>query len=306
MADTRKSGKVAGKSPRLAQLKKPAAQRTPAAASHEVALDGPSQWSAATGTPVADMRAAAEVIRRATGERPNRLVLRADALEALRHNTEVRNYAAGVEPGPAGLQLLQVVLNVAEIEVNDKGGNTALLTCTPRQLQAGGSATALHSFKFTNVVAEHTGAQATARKPRQQAAAAPHARCNAPDGLEESGLQLKAVVQPVKMRTYSAIEWLRLLPAVEPMVSAMAAVIAAGREPSYEEALTCMVAQGDLTSLLVADAADLTAATVRALCPNDCELLLMTWWGANGRYLVRRAMNRVDVRRAELRPAEAA
>lgn len=306
MADTRKPGKVAGKSPRLALLKKPAAQRTPAAASHAQALDGPTQWSAATGTPVTDMRAAAAVIRRATGKRPNRLVLRADALEALRHNPEVCGYAADVGPGPAGLQLLQVVLNVAEIEVSDKGGNTALLTVAPRQQQAGGSATALHSFKFTNVVAEHTGAQATAPKPRQPAAAVPHAQGKTADTLEEDGLRLKAVAQPVKVRTYSAIEWLRLLPAVEPMVSTMAAAIAGGREPSYEEALASMVAQGDLTALLVADAADLTASTVRALCPNDCELLLMTWWGANGRYLVQRAANRVAVRRAELPRAEAA
>ncbi|MFZ2986628.1 MAG: hypothetical protein WA086_01405, partial [Ideonella sp.] len=47
---------------------------------HVLPLSSGSKWSAPTGTPVLDVRTAAEVIRRKTGRRPNKLVLPASVL----------------------------------------------------------------------------------------------------------------------------------------------------------------------------------------------------------------------------------
>lgn len=103
----------------------------------------------------------------------------------------------------------------------------------------------------------------------------------------------------VTVREYAHIEWLRLLPRAEPMVAAIAAVLATGREPTYEEALAVLAQHIDALAPLVMQAADLPEADFNALPPDDGELLLMTWWGCNGRFFVRRALNRVAVQRAE-------
>jgi hypothetical protein len=58
------------------------------AAGHVLALAGGTKWSAATGTPVTDIRAAADVIRKKIGKRPNHLTLSADALVAITMNEE--------------------------------------------------------------------------------------------------------------------------------------------------------------------------------------------------------------------------
>lgn len=43
------------------------------AAGHVLALAGGTKWSAPTGTPVTDIRAASDVIRKKIGKRPNKL-----------------------------------------------------------------------------------------------------------------------------------------------------------------------------------------------------------------------------------------
>lgn len=103
----------------------------------------------------------------------------------------------------------------------------------------------------------------------------------------------------VVVREYGHIEWLRLLPAAEPLIVAISAAISAGREPTYEEALAALVQNVDALAPLVMQAADLEPAVFDALNPDDGELLLMTWWGCNGRFFVQRALNRVAVARAE-------
>lgn len=299
MADARKPGKSAGTPPILSLLKKPAAQRTPGAAgaaTNECAMAGPTQWSAATGTPVTDVLAAAVVILRATGKRPNRLVVRADALTALCHNPEVCSYAAGTGPGPANLQLLRVVLNVAEIEVKEGGSNTALLVWAPRRQGKGGAA-AQHTFKFTNVVAEGAGAEGSVPKPRLLASDVPRSVNNASAADQEyvlDGGKLRVAV-----RGYSNVEWLRLLPRAEPLVSAIAALLGAGLTPTYEDMLNTVGPHIDAMAPLVAQAAGLAPTVFDSLQPDDGELLLMGWWAANGPFFVKRAMNRIAVRRAE-------
>ena len=59
------------------------------AAGHVLALAGATKWSADTGTPVTDLDAAKDVIRKKIGKRPNKLTLSADAYTALRNNKQV-------------------------------------------------------------------------------------------------------------------------------------------------------------------------------------------------------------------------
>ncbi|WP_230680909.1 major capsid protein [Paracidovorax cattleyae] len=139
------------------------------AAGHVLALAGGTKWSASTGTPVTDIRAAADVIRRKIGKRPNRLTLSADAFTALSTNAEVKGYLPTTNLGPATIEQLKTILNVADIVVGDAvwidetdagrdvWGNNAILAYVPT-IGAGGSADislAEPGFGFTNVLEGH-------------------------------------------------------------------------------------------------------------------------------------------------------
>ncbi|MCA0240167.1 MAG: hypothetical protein LCI02_04850 [Proteobacteria bacterium] len=107
------------------------------------------------------------------------------------------------------------------------------------------------------------------------------------------------------VREYAHVEWLRLLAPAEPLVASIAAALEQGRDPTYEEALACLAGNIDALAPLIAQACDLDLDDYAALPPDDGELVLMAWWGANGRFFVGRALNRVAVRRQE-RQARAA
>ena len=62
------------------------------ASGHVTALSGATKWSASTGTPVTDILAASDTIRKKIGKRPNKLTLSADAWTAIRVNAEVKTY----------------------------------------------------------------------------------------------------------------------------------------------------------------------------------------------------------------------
>ncbi|SDE63727.1 Phage major capsid protein E [Paracidovorax valerianellae] len=89
------------------------------ASGHVLALAGGTKWSSSTGTPVTDIRAAADVVRKKIGKRPNRLTLSADALSALSTNPEVKGYLPNSNLGPASIEQLKVILNVEQIIVGD-------------------------------------------------------------------------------------------------------------------------------------------------------------------------------------------
>ena len=142
--------------------------------SHVLALAAGTKWSASTGTPVRDIRAAADIIRKKIGKRPNKLTLSADAFRALSMNAEVKGYLPITVLGPATIEQLKTVLNVAEIVVGDAvwmdetdtgrdvWGNNAILAYVP-SIGAGGSADislAEPAFGFTNVIEGHPFAEA--------------------------------------------------------------------------------------------------------------------------------------------------
>lgn len=149
------------------------------AAGHVLALAGGTKWSASTGTPVTDILAASDVIRKKIGKRPNRLTLSADAYSALRTNAEVKSYLPSTNMGPATLEQLKTILNVAEILVGDAvwidetdtgrdvWGNNAILAYVPN---IGGSGSADISlaepgFGFTNVLEGHPFAETPYYEP---------------------------------------------------------------------------------------------------------------------------------------------
>ena len=143
------------------------------AAGHVLALAGGTKWSASTGTPVTDIRAASDIIRKKIGKRPNKLTLSADAESALSMNAEVKSYLPDSQMGPATLDQLKTILKVKEIVVgdavwvneSDEGadvwGNNAILAYVPT---IGGSGSADISlaepaFGFTNVIEGHPFAE---------------------------------------------------------------------------------------------------------------------------------------------------
>lgn len=143
------------------------------AAGHVLALAGGTKWSAATGTPVTDIRAASETIRKKIGKRPNTLTLSADAAQALQTNAEVKTYLPSSQQGPATMEQLKQILNVSTINVGDAisldnqdvgsdvWGNNAILAYVPK-IGAGGTSDislAEPAFGFTNVLEGHPFAE---------------------------------------------------------------------------------------------------------------------------------------------------
>ena len=148
------------------------------AAGHVLALAGGTKWSAATGTPVTDIRAGSDTIRKKIGKRPNKLTLSADAFSAICGNAEVKGYLPNTNLGPATVEQLKTILNVAEIEVGDAvwideddagqdvWGNNAILAYVPKIGGNGGDISlAEPGFGFTNVLEGHPFAETPYYEP---------------------------------------------------------------------------------------------------------------------------------------------
>jgi hypothetical protein len=141
-------------------------------AGNVLALAGGTKWSAATGTPVTDVLAAADVIRGRIGARPNQLTLSAVAMKAVKTNPEVRSYLPSTQMGPATVEQLKIIFSVDEILVGDAvwiddddvgqdvWGNNAILAYVPK-IGAGGANVSLAqpAFGFTNVIEGHPFAE---------------------------------------------------------------------------------------------------------------------------------------------------
>ena len=142
------------------------------AAGHVTALAGATKWSAATGTPVTDIRAASNVIRKKIGKRPNRLMLSADAKLAAETNPEVKGYLPSTQMGVATLEQMAKIFEVDEVVVGecvwidntgtgqDVWGNNAILAYVPK-IGGNGSEISLAEpgFGFTNVLEGHPFAE---------------------------------------------------------------------------------------------------------------------------------------------------
>lgn len=142
------------------------------AAGHVQALAAGTKWSATTGTPVTDIRAAKQVIRKKIGKIPNTLGLSPDAHDALIGNPEVRSYLPNTQMGPATMDQLMKIFEVSKIEIGDAiwvdgsdvgqdiWGNNAILAYVPSMGGSGGDISlAEPAFGFTNVIEGHPFAE---------------------------------------------------------------------------------------------------------------------------------------------------
>jgi len=125
------------------------------------------------GTPVTDIAAASDVIRKKIGKRPNKLNLSADAFTAVKGNAEVKSQLPSTQMGPATLDQLKTIFNVSEINVGeavwvdatdtgqDVWGNNAILAYAPIIGGASGGSISLAepAFGFTNVIEGHPFAE---------------------------------------------------------------------------------------------------------------------------------------------------
>lgn len=128
-----------------------------------LALTGTAKYSTDTGTPVTDLAAASEIVRKKCGRRPNRLQLSADTLNAVSMNKEVRSYLPSTQMGAATLAQLATIFKVQTVEIaegiwvdeddkaHDIWTNNAILSYTPGSIQTLADA----SFGFTSVLPEH-------------------------------------------------------------------------------------------------------------------------------------------------------
>lgn len=147
---------------------------TPAtyASGHVMALAGATKWSAETGTPVDDIDAAHNLIRKKIGKRANKLVLSADAFIAVKNNTQVRSYLPDSQLGAPTLAQLANIFNVKVIEIGDAiwkdetdagldvWGNNAVLSYVPEFANSSGDISlAEPAFGFTNVMDGHPYAE---------------------------------------------------------------------------------------------------------------------------------------------------
>lgn len=105
--------------------------------------------------------------------------------------------------------------------------------------------------------------------------------------------------EKLEVREYRNLEWLRLLPAAEPLVTSIAAQLTSPEPPSYESALAVIAENADTLMPLVVQSIDRDLAFVERISKDELELLLMAWWGVNGHFFVRRASNRVLIERQE-------
>lgn len=142
------------------------------ASGHVQALAAGTKWSASTGTPVTDVRAGSEVIRKKIGKRPNFLLLSPDAEQSATTNPEVKSYLPSTAMGPANLQQLQTIFNVPNIVIGDAvwedaagvgqdvWGNNAILAYVPNMGGSGGDISlAEPAFGFTSVLEGHPFAE---------------------------------------------------------------------------------------------------------------------------------------------------
>lgn len=142
------------------------------ASGHVLALAAGTKWSASTGTPITDIEAAAETIRKKIGKRPNTLGLSADAWRALRHNAQVKTYLPTSQQGPATVEQMKNILNLDQIHVGDAiwvndadasadvWGNNAVLSYVPKIASGTGDISlAEPGFGFTNVIDGHPFAE---------------------------------------------------------------------------------------------------------------------------------------------------
>lgn len=99
----------------------------------------------------------------------------------------------------------------------------------------------------------------------------------------------------VTVREYGFVEGTRLRLVARPFAGGLFALLKGKDVPHYEAVLDIIAEHLDLVLELVAQAADVKVEWIKSLPPADGELLLMMWWGVNGHFFLRAALQRLRV-----------
>ena len=100
----------------------------------------------------------------------------------------------------------------------------------------------------------------------------------------------------VVVREYGFIEGLALRPLAQPLLDDLYAQITSGM-PDLEQILVLLGRHHAIVQELVAKAADVEPEWLDTLNQDEGYLLLMLWWGANGPFYVRSAVQRAVAHR---------
>lgn len=97
----------------------------------------------------------------------------------------------------------------------------------------------------------------------------------------------------VTVREYSFVEGVRLRLQAKPFSDALFALLQGREIPHYAVIQDTIAQHLDVVLGLVARAADVEVEWIEQLGQADGELLLMMWWGVNGPFFLRAALQRL-------------
>jgi len=131
----------------------------------------------------------------------------------------------------------------------------------------------------------------------------PAAKKPQPDGEDDLAIlyperELDIAGVHVVIREYGGVEGMRLAPHVQPLVDAIADVIAPGQELGFAMLRQAFAQHEDHVVALMAIACDRDPAWVGELSDSDFDDLLTLWYGVNAAFFVRRVVKEVMVRRS--------
>lgn len=99
----------------------------------------------------------------------------------------------------------------------------------------------------------------------------------------------------VTVHEYGFVEGVRLRLVAKPFTDGLFALIKGKDVPHYEAVLDIIAEHLDLVLELVAQSADIKVDLIKQMSGPDGELLMMMWWGVNGSFFMRAALQRLRV-----------
>ena len=97
----------------------------------------------------------------------------------------------------------------------------------------------------------------------------------------------------ITMREYGFIEGLKVRALARPLIETLHATVASGRLPDINDVQFMLAEHADNVALLMAQAASVEPEWVRQLDQYQGDQLLAMWWGCNGHFFIRKAIDQV-------------
>lgn len=104
--------------------------------------------------------------------------------------------------------------------------------------------------------------------------------------------------ETITVREYGFVEGMRLAAHIQPIVDALADAIGLAKEITLGAIRTALGGHPDDVVALIAAASDRTPEWVRGLSDADGDTLLLTWYGVNSSFFIRRVVAALHVKRA--------